>query len=99
MISWEMFGACLMPTIHDIPRKRSGYRYFTKLDISMQYYTFELNEACKELCKICTPFGNYHYNRLQMGIKQAPDIAPEIMQELLRPFEESDIYTISVSFR
>jgi hypothetical protein len=26
-----------LPIIHDILRKRSGYKYFTKLDISMQY--------------------------------------------------------------
>jgi hypothetical protein len=44
--------------ITDILRKRSGYKFFTKFDVSMQYYMFELDEESQDLCKIVTSFGH-----------------------------------------
>jgi hypothetical protein len=32
-----------LPKITDIVRKCSGYKFFTKPDVSMQYYTFKLD--------------------------------------------------------
>jgi RNase H-like domain found in reverse transcriptase/Reverse transcriptase (RNA-dependent DNA polymerase) len=62
----------------------------------MQYYTFELDEPSKEVCMICTSFGNYKYNRLPMGVSQAPDISQEIMEDLFRNFNEVDVYMDNV---
>ena len=81
-----------LPLINEVLCKRSGYKYLTKLDISMQYYTFELDDASKEICVITTPFGKYRYNRLPMGICQSTDIAQEIMENTLSDFEEVEVY-------
>ena len=81
-----------LPRIRDILAKRNGYKFFTKLDISMQYYAFELDEESKNLCVIITPFRKYRYNRLPMGIKQSPDIAQEVMEDVIRDIDEADVY-------
>jgi hypothetical protein len=69
--------------ITDILRKHSGYKFFTKIEVSMQYYTFELDKESQDLCTIITPFVKYKYLRLPMGLKCSPDITQAAMENVL----------------
>ncbi len=76
----------------DILRKHSGYKLFTKLDVSMQYFTFELDKESQDLCTIITPFGKYKYFRYPMGLKCTPDIAQAAMENVLSDIKDVNVY-------
>ena len=76
-----------IPIIQDVIMRRDGYKYFTKLDLTMRYYALELDEQSKDYCTIVTPFGKYRYKRLPMGLKISPDVAQSIMEHILHDLD------------
>lgn len=86
-----------MPHIQDIMQWHWEYKYFTKIDVSIQYYTFELNEESCSLCTITTSFGLYCYKRLPMGIHQSPNIAQQHMESTLQDLQDVEIYLNNVA--
>jgi hypothetical protein len=71
--------------------KCSGYKFFTKLDDSMQYYMFELDNKSQDSCTIITQFDKHKYLRLPMGLKDSPDIAEAIREMYYQKIDEEII--------
>ena len=63
----------------EILHKCIGYKFFKKVDISMQYFTFSTDEEIQYICTICTQFGMYKYAWLPMGLIFSPEISQAAM--------------------
>ena len=73
-----------LPSIPTIMQKRTGFSFITKLDVSMGFYTFELDDIAQKYYAISTPFGLYQYLRLPMDLTNSPDIFQSVMHPLFQ---------------
>lgn len=73
-------------------QKRKECKHFTKIDLSIFYYCFELDEALKKYCTINAEFGCFEYQRIAMGVITSPWFAQAIMLELLQDMPECDVF-------
>jgi hypothetical protein len=71
-----------LPRIQDILHCRQNYKYFTKINISMQYYTFMLDEESSWYAIIVTPMGKWRRIRVPMGFLGSTDWAQATMEEI-----------------
>jgi len=71
-----------LPQIKDVLQRRSSFDDVSVIDITSQFYHFDLDSPSRQLCVITTPFGLYQYPRLPMGIKIAPSFAQSVMDSL-----------------
>ena len=81
-----------LPMIKDVLTRRQGFNYVTCLDLTSQFYHFELTDKAKEYCTITTPFGLYRYNRLPMGVKNSPAFAQSVMVHILQRFDDVEVF-------
>ena len=72
----------IIPEIRDILERGRKYKFLTKIDISMCYYTLELDDESKNLCVIVTPFGKYRRTVAPQGLKPCADWTQATMVEI-----------------
>ncbi|GFS08296.1 enzymatic polyprotein [Elysia marginata] len=62
----------------------SGYRFFTKLDLTKSYWQVPLEEKTKPLTAFSTLKGLYQYKVLSFGLKGSPATFNRMMRKLLK---------------
>ena len=72
-----------LPTPDDIFTKLNGGAWFTQIDFTDAYLQIEVEDKSKELLTITTPKGLFQYERLPFGVKCAPGIFQEAMDNLI----------------
>ena len=72
--------------------KPSNFTYATTLFLITGYYNISLTNAEKKICTITTPFINYEYNCLPMGVYLAPDVFQDKISTLMDDLEFVRVY-------
>ena len=83
--------AQVLPSAKDQRNSFKFYKFLSKLDLLMQYYTFELDKESKDLCAIATPCGLFCHTCPPMGVSPAPDVAQAIMEHVLALIKEIEV--------
>ena len=76
-----------MKNPREILARMSGMRIYATIDLRSGFWQVRVNEETKRLLCFSTPFGLYTYNRMPMGVKQAPGHFQRWMSEALKGLE------------
>ncbi|PFX14203.1 Uncharacterized protein K02A2.6 [Stylophora pistillata] len=71
-----------LPVVDDITTSCSGATLFSTLDAEKALYQIQLDEESSKLLTFNTPFGRYTYLRMPMGIKSAPEVYQQRMEQV-----------------
>ncbi|KAJ8710409.1 hypothetical protein PYW07_009775 [Mythimna separata] len=72
-----------LPSVHELFSRLYGGHQFSKIDLSMAYNQFQLDEDSQPLTCINTHRGLFNYTRLVFGLSSAPSIFQRAMETLL----------------
>ena len=74
-----------LPKIWDILARigQSGSTYFSKIDLTQGFHQVPLAEESQKFTSFRTPYGNFEYLRMAMGLKGAPQYFQKIVSDML----------------
>ena len=75
-----------LPRIDDLLDAARGASYFSTLDMASGYYQLKIAPEDREKTSFATPFGQYEWNVLPMGLTNAPASFMHTMQKVFERF-------------
>ena len=81
-----------MPKVEDIFSQLNGAKYFSTLELSVEYHHIPLDEASIPKTAFTSPFGKYEYIKVPFGLAQAPAHIQEHMTGILKDFNFAIAY-------
>lgn len=78
-----------LPLIEDCLEYLSGQKYFSTLDLKNGFHQIPMEEKSKPITSFVTPMGQYEYNFMPFGLKNAPSVFQRIIMSILKPLIEA----------
>ena len=72
-----------IPSIEEIFDTLEGSEYFTTIDMSCGFHQLPMEEGSQDLTAFSTPFGNFKWLRMPMGLTGSPNTFQSLMEQVL----------------
>jgi hypothetical protein len=76
-----------IPRIEDLIEQIGHSKFMTKMDLCKGFYQVPLAVSSMPITAFCTPFGQYMWRRLPMGISASPNVFASMMSKVLSGME------------
>jgi hypothetical protein len=76
-----------IPNKRDLINRLSGLVIFSQFDMKSEFWQIQIHE--KDKTAFVTPFGQYKWNVMPFGLKNAPSEFQNIMNNILRPLSNT----------
>lgn len=70
------------PNMHEEIRSIPKSEWFSQIDLSMGYHQIEMAELSKQFTSFVTPYGQFEYNQVPFGLKNAPRIFQRMIRSI-----------------
>ena len=81
-----------LPSLRSFSTKLRGCKWFSKVDLVKSYHQIPLDPISSQKTTLCTPFGQFRFRRLTMGLKNSGPSFQKMMDYVLRGVPNLYVY-------